>query len=51
MGADETGRALRALGLVLAVTRLMDMRLTDEESARQEAASFLERFFPEVTHE
>ena len=51
MGADETGRALRALGLVLAVTRLMDMRLADEDSARQEADSFMQCFYPEVAHE
>lgn len=51
MEADETARALRVLGLVLAVTRLMDMRLADEESARSESASFMERFFPEKSHE
>ena len=51
MAADETGRALRALGLVLAVTRLMDMRLADEDSARQEADSFMRCFYPEVTRE
>ncbi len=49
--AKETARALNILGLVLAVTRLMDIRLTDEFEARQEADSFMRCFFPEVLHE
>ncbi len=44
----ETERGLRRLGLVLAVTRLMDMRLTSVEQAREEADAFVRRFFPEV---
>ena len=50
LGAAETARVLGALGLVLAVTRLMDVRLSDEGEARQEAASFMQRFFPEDAH-
>jgi pyruvate,water dikinase len=49
--ASGTGRALLVLGLVLAVTRLMDMRLADEDSARNESDSFMRRFFPEGIHE
>lgn len=45
---DETERGLRRLGLVLAVTRLMDMRLTSVEQARDEADVFVRQFFPEV---
>jgi pyruvate,water dikinase len=51
MGASETARALSALGLILAVTRLMDIRLADGIEARQEADSFMRRFFPEALHE
>jgi pyruvate,water dikinase len=50
MGAAETARALGALGLVLAVTRLMDMRLSDGSEARREAEAFMERYYPEVAH-
>lgn len=46
MGAHETARALSALGLVLAVTRLMDIRLADGDEARQEAGSFMQHYFP-----
>lgn len=45
-----TAQGLYALGLVLAVTRLMDMRLGDGAEARQEAALFMQRFFPEAPH-
>ncbi len=45
--ASETARALHALGLVLAVTRLMDVKLADAADARNEASLFLRRFFPE----
>jgi pyruvate,water dikinase len=51
LDATGTSRALHALGLVLAVTRLMDIRLSDVPQARQEAAAFMHRFFPEVGHE
>lgn len=47
MPADETSRALHALGLVLAVTRLMDMKLPDADAAHREADLFLRNFFPE----
>ena len=47
MPASETARALHALGLVLAVTRLMDVKLADAADARNEASLFLRRFFPE----
>lgn len=47
MPADETVRALHALGLVLAVTRLMDVKLADASDAQKEAALFMQRFFPE----
>jgi pyruvate,water dikinase len=45
--ADETARALNVLGLVLAVTRLMDVRLDDSAAVQNEALIFLQRFFPE----
>jgi pyruvate,water dikinase len=51
MSMNETARALSALGLVLAVTRLMDIRLEDGAEARQEADSFMRCFFPEDLHE
>lgn len=41
LGRSETERGLRCLGLVLAGTRLMDMRLTSTEQAQEEAESFL----------
>ena len=47
MPARETSRALHALGLILAVTRLMDVRLADAVDAHNEALLFLRRFFPE----
>jgi len=47
LSAVETLRALRVLGVVLAVTRLMDIRLTSVEQARDEAAAFARDFFPE----
>lgn len=47
MPAAETARGLHALGLVLAVTRLMDMKLSDATDAIKEAALFMQRFFPE----
>lgn len=47
MPADETSRALHALGLVLAATRLMDMKLPDADAAHREADLFLRNFFPE----
>jgi pyruvate,water dikinase len=47
MPAEETARALYALGLVLAVTRLMDVKLDDSAAAQNEALLFLKRFFPE----
>ncbi|MDP3431095.1 MAG: hypothetical protein Q8R89_12295 [Desulfomicrobium sp.] len=47
MPAFETARALHALGLVLAVTRLMDVKLADASDAQKEAALFIQRFFPE----
>lgn len=47
MPAAETSRALHALGLVLAVTRLMDMRLQDADAAHGEADLFMRNFFPE----
>ena len=51
LGMEETARALNALGLVLAVTRLMDIRLADVPQAKREAASFMQSFFPEGAHE
>ncbi len=51
LGLGETARALNALGLVLAVTRLMDIRLADVPQAKREAASFMQNFFPEGAHE
>jgi len=51
LGMEETATALRALGLVLAVTRLMDIRLADVPQAKREAASFMQNFFPEAAHE
>lgn len=51
LGMEETAKALHALGLVLAVTRLMDIRLSDVPQARREAASFMRNFFPEDAHE
>lgn len=51
LDSTETAGALSVLGLVLAVTRLMDMRLADESEARRETAAFLHRFFPEVANE
>jgi pyruvate,water dikinase len=50
LDAKETTLALRVLGLVLAVTRLMDIRLTDESDARQEVDTFMRCFFPEGLH-
>ncbi len=47
MPADDTIRALHVLGLVLAVTRLMDVKLEDAQDAQREASTFLQRFFPE----
>jgi pyruvate,water dikinase len=47
LSAAETLRALRVLGVVLAVTRLMDIRLSSAEQARDEAAAFARTFFPE----
>jgi pyruvate,water dikinase len=47
MPAGETAHALHVLGLVLAVTRLMDVKLADSAEARSEASLFLQRFFPE----
>jgi pyruvate, water dikinase len=47
MPVDETAHALHALGLVLAVTRLMDMKLAEASDAQREATLFMQRFFPE----
>ena len=47
MPAAETAHALEVLGLVLAVTRLMDVKLADSAEAKSEASLFLKRFFPE----
>jgi pyruvate, water dikinase len=47
MPVDETARSLYALGLVLAVTRLMDMKLAEASDAQREATLFMQRFFPE----
>jgi len=47
MPAAETAHALEVLGLVLAVTRLMDVKLADSAEAKSEASLFLQRFFPE----
>jgi pyruvate,water dikinase len=47
MPAAETAHALEVLGLVLAVTRLMDVKLADSAEAKSEASHFLQRFFPE----
>jgi pyruvate,water dikinase len=44
---SETERGLRCLGLVLAGTRLMDMRLTSVEQAREEADAFVRLCQPE----
>lgn len=51
LGAEETSGALHVLGLVLAVTRLMDIRLSDDDDVRREISSFMSSFFPEVGHE
>jgi pyruvate,water dikinase len=40
--AAETGLALRRLGMLLAATRMMDMRLTSEQQALDEAKRFIE---------
>lgn len=40
--AAETGIALKRLGMLLAVTRMMDMRLTNEQQALDEAERFIE---------
>lgn len=45
---DETDRCLRWLGLILAATRLMDMRLQSIDQARQEAAVFVDAHMPEA---
>jgi len=42
--AAETSRALHALGLILAATRLQDMKLHDRSQAEEEAQSFIDRF-------
>jgi pyruvate,water dikinase len=47
MPVDETARCLYVLGLVLAVTRLMDMKLAEASDAQREATLFMQRFFPE----
>lgn len=44
----QTEQCLEMLGLVLAATRLMDVRLTSAEQARHEAESFLQRFRSEI---
>jgi hypothetical protein len=49
-GRGGDGPGPRALGLVLAVTRLMDMRLSDGSEARREAESFMQSYYPEVAH-
>lgn len=43
----ETREALRALGLILAVTRLMDVRLSSMDDAERESEMFMQRFYPE----
>lgn len=48
LGREQTGEALRALGLILAITRLMDVKLASEADARREAEAFLARFYPEL---
>jgi pyruvate, water dikinase len=40
--ATETGIALKRLGMLLAATRMMDMRLTNEQQALDEADRFLD---------
>ena len=47
MPAPETSRALHVLGVVLAETRLMDIKLSGTADARQQATAFIQRFFPE----
>lgn len=42
---ETVQHALRTLGVVLAATRLMDLRLHSTEDARQEAEMFLREFF------
>lgn len=48
MPAAETARALQLLGLVLAETRLQDMRLADNTQAVEEATAFIRRFAGEI---
>jgi len=48
MSARETAQALHVLGVVLAETRLMDIKLSDTNEARQEAEAFVHKFFPEA---
>lgn len=50
MPAEDTARALRFLGQVLAITRLMDMRLGSPEQAEAEARAFIQRFAAEDGH-
>jgi pyruvate,water dikinase len=47
MPAPETSRALHVLGVVLAETRLMDIKLSSTVDAQQQATAFIQRFFPE----
>lgn len=49
LSGEETREALRALGLILAVTRLMDVRLSSIEDAERESETFIKRFYPEKT--
>ena len=42
--AAETSRALHVLGLILAATRLQDMKLHGRTQAEEEAQSFIGRF-------
>lgn len=47
MPAEATSRALEIVGLLLAVTRFMDIKLADQFLAEEEARAFMIRFFPE----
>jgi pyruvate,water dikinase len=45
----ETRDALRVLGLILAVTRVMDVKLSCVDDAERESQAFMQRFYPELT--